>query len=286
MNRITLAAVALAVLCRPAESAGQAGRFRLLEIAPNAFAAIAIPGGDAVSNSGFIITGRGVVVFDSHLTRAAAESLLVEIRARTSQPVRFLVNSHYHGDHTHGNGAFPDDVEIISHAATRERLLGDTTPGLRLPTLTFFQRVEFHPTRDSSMVALFSGRGHTNGDVVLYDPHRRLLYGGDLIFNRILPVVRDAYLHEWIATLEELLTLDAGVVIPGHGEPGGPEMIHELMAYLRWLTDAAQRAVAAGMDRQRFVRETRLPERFQGWGRANALASNLEKAYDEASARP
>ncbi|MBI4540032.1 MAG: MBL fold metallo-hydrolase [Gemmatimonadetes bacterium] len=282
---LACATIGLVVAARSPTFA-QAPRFRVVEVAPNAFAAIAVPGGDAGSNSGFLITRRGVVVFDSHLTPAAADSLLAQVRARTSLPVRFLINSHFHGDHTHGNGAFPGDVEIISHATTRERLLSDTMPGLRLPTLTFLQRVEFFPTRDSSMIALFSGRGHTDGDVALYDPHRRLLYGGDLLFNRMIPVVRNAYLREWITTLQELHKLDAPTVIPGHGEPGGPEIIVELIEYLRWLTDAAAEATAARIPRDRFLQETRLPDRFRDWGGANRLAANLEKAYDDLASHP
>lgn len=105
--------------------------FDLVKISENVYAAVAAPSGDAVSNSGFVITDRWVCVFDSHLTADAARELIGEIRKVTSLPIRYLINSHFHGDHTHGNQAFPADTEVIATHATWQNLLNKDLPQLQ-----------------------------------------------------------------------------------------------------------------------------------------------------------
>jgi glyoxylase-like metal-dependent hydrolase (beta-lactamase superfamily II) len=77
------------------------------------------------SNSGIIINEREVLVVDSHITPASARVLLQELKTLTEKPVRYVVNTHYHFDHAHGNQIFSDDVMVIGHEFTREKLLGD-----------------------------------------------------------------------------------------------------------------------------------------------------------------
>lgn len=77
------------------------------------------------SNSMVVVNESDVLVVDSHVTPAAARALLASIETLTDKPVRYLVNTHYHFDHAHGNQAFGPDVQIIGHEYTREKLLGD-----------------------------------------------------------------------------------------------------------------------------------------------------------------
>ena len=77
------------------------------------------------SNSLVIVNENDVVVVDSHVTPAAARSLLADLKTLTDKPVRYLINTHYHFDHAHGNQAFPEGVQIIGHEFTRQKLLGN-----------------------------------------------------------------------------------------------------------------------------------------------------------------
>jgi len=98
---------------------------RFQKIAKGVYFAVGTGSIHVMSNSMVVIGDTDVLVVDSHVTPAAARALLKSIEALTDKPVRYLVNTHYHFDHAHGNQAFPDGVEIIGHEYTREKLLGN-----------------------------------------------------------------------------------------------------------------------------------------------------------------
>jgi cyclase len=126
MTIFRMGAIALlSLLCIAARSRGPVARaeddFQLVQVADGVFAAIAKPGGLASGNAGFIIGDSGVLVVDTFLTPAAAEELIKEIQARTSQPVLYAVNSHYHLDHSGGNQVFAQrNIPIIAQDNTRD----------------------------------------------------------------------------------------------------------------------------------------------------------------------
>lgn len=97
--------------------------FTVTALRPGVYAATGQPGRNTGSNSAFIVTDRDVIVVDDHITVRAARALLAEIRRITDKPVRYVVNTHFHYDHTTGNGAFGADVELLSHPRTRQILL-------------------------------------------------------------------------------------------------------------------------------------------------------------------
>ncbi len=109
---------------------GPAAEGDLLKIAENAYARVVSPDGNAVSNAGVVILERSVVVFDTHFTPEGGQALLAKIRAVTPKPVRFIVNSHFHADHTHGNQAFAGDAQIIGSTNARRDVLQKDLPAL------------------------------------------------------------------------------------------------------------------------------------------------------------
>ena len=80
---------------------------------------------NVASNAMVVVNDADVVVVDSHITPDAARALIQSVKAVSDKPIRYLINSHFHYDHAHGNQVFPEGVEIIGHEYTRERLLGD-----------------------------------------------------------------------------------------------------------------------------------------------------------------
>jgi glyoxylase-like metal-dependent hydrolase (beta-lactamase superfamily II) len=104
--------------------------FTFTEVRPGVWHAV---GGDTVaagSNGAVVVNERDVLVVDSHMTPSAAKALLADLERITDKPVRYLVNTHFHFDHTHGNEAFGTDVEIVAHEFTRWRVAaGDTKRG-------------------------------------------------------------------------------------------------------------------------------------------------------------
>lgn len=95
---------------------GAASGLRVVELAPRLFAALG-PQGD--SNAGFVLSPRGAIVIDAMQNETLGRALLEAVRAAGGDPIRALVNTHYHGDHVFGNPAFPAGVEIVAHARSR-----------------------------------------------------------------------------------------------------------------------------------------------------------------------
>src|SRR6185369_11691573 len=112
--------VALLLLVLSASVAAQTANFTLKEVGKGVYAAIAVPGGKAGSNAGFVIGSNGVLVVDSFVDPVAAQDLLAEIHKLTNLPVRYVVNTHYHLDHTSGNRVFAEaDATIVAHKNVR-----------------------------------------------------------------------------------------------------------------------------------------------------------------------
>ncbi len=104
--------------------------FTFTEVRPGVWHAV---GGDTVaagSNGALVVNERDVLVVDSHMTPSAAKALLADLEKITDKPIRYLVNTHFHFDHTHGNQAFGPDVEIVAHEFTRRKVAaGDSKRG-------------------------------------------------------------------------------------------------------------------------------------------------------------
>lgn len=117
---------------------------RVVKIAEKAYARIVSPNGSAVGNSGFVILGNSVIVFDTHFTPEEGKELRDEIKAITSLPIRYVVNSHYHPDHTHGNQVFRD-AHVIGNLGTRRDILEKDLPSLeRTISVTTSQLEKMH----------------------------------------------------------------------------------------------------------------------------------------------
>ena len=123
--RAALLALSLAVLGAPAARAAEA--LTMETLAPGVYAfqptSQAFEAWRALSNSGAVVLDDGLLLYDSHLSPALVEEALAKLRAVTDKPLRYVVHSHFHGDHVGGAWAYRREVEIISHAWTRERLL-------------------------------------------------------------------------------------------------------------------------------------------------------------------
>ena len=98
---------------------------RFEEYAPGVYFAVGTGSLFVQSNSMVVVNDDDVLIVDSHVTAAAGRALLESVESLTDKPVRYLVNTHYHFDHAHGNQVFADDTVIIGHEFTREKLLGD-----------------------------------------------------------------------------------------------------------------------------------------------------------------
>ena len=120
---LVLGSLIAAVTLAPLQTAARPAH-RFVKVADGVYAALATGAVATGSNSAIIVNAEDVMAVDSHITPAAARALVSEARMLTDRPVRYVVNTHFHFDHAHGNQIFPDDVLVIGHEFTREKLPG------------------------------------------------------------------------------------------------------------------------------------------------------------------
>lgn len=167
-------------------------------------------------NVAFMPTGEGVIMVDDKFAQDAPQ-IMARVKSVTDQPVRYLLNTHQHGDHTGGNEAMlRGNTEIIIQKNARANMVEGKQPGI--PRIAFSEESQVF-LGGKEVVAKYLGRGHTNGDAVIYFPSERVLHTGDL-FTQGAPFCDTSAggsIKEWDATLRKALALDFDTVIPGHG---------------------------------------------------------------------
>ncbi len=278
--------------------------FDIVPVANGVYAAIGKNG--VFGNGAFIVGQEGVLVVDTQARPSWARELIKEIAKVTDKPVRYVVNTHWHGDHTLGNQAylaeFGAGVEFIAQTNTRDDLINKGVPSLEtqltktvpdnivamkkilaegrdaqgapltdanraqtetqlksqesnleelksahiIPsTITYDTTLVLH-LGDRDIQLLHWGNAHTRGDSVVFLPKERVVITGDLLTNGI-PVMRNAYPVEWIATLDAINKLDWASAIPGHGnvQPGKAQL-EKLLSYMREMVAAVRDAAAKG----------------------------------------
>lgn len=205
-------------------------------------------------NAVFVTTEKGTVVIDTMRKPADGQLLSDHIAARTAKPVRIVINTHYHSDHVFGNSAF--SAPIVATRTTRElmksrlgdawqQLTDDRVP-LPMPDITFDDTLTLHfPT---CKVHLHELDGHAPGTVAVHVPERSVVHTSDLVFAGRFPFMGDADLTEWIDALRRLESLEAEHVIPGHGRPGGPEILTQQRQWLEHFVDFTSDVAAKGHD--------------------------------------
>jgi glyoxylase-like metal-dependent hydrolase (beta-lactamase superfamily II) len=270
----------------------------LAEVAPGVLAYVQPDGSWMVNNTGAIVGRSGVVLVDTTSTEPRNRALLAAVAERSGGlPVRTLVNTHHHADHTFGNWLMPAGVTIVGHRRCRDEVLraglvvralfpdvayGDVrvTP----PTLTFEDSLTLHV--DDTVVELASvGPAHTLGDAIAWLPRHGVVFTGDLVFHGAHPFLAEGCLANYPLALERVRELGARVLVPGHGPLAGPEVLDDLLAYADWLTVLAQDGFSRGREPLEVAREADLG-RFASWHEGERLVGNLARAYSELAGEP
>jgi glyoxylase-like metal-dependent hydrolase (beta-lactamase superfamily II) len=172
-------------------------------------------------NVAVLVTSEGVLLIDDKFDQDH-DAIMEKIKSVTNQPVKYVINTHYHADHSGGNAKFLPTAEIISTENARNNILqhkqSNAPPGVMPARIVFNQETAVF-LGGKEVRARYMGRGHTNGDAVIYFPQLKVLHTGDLMANAspLIDYSGGGSLIEWTKTLDEALKLDFDTVIPGHG---------------------------------------------------------------------
>jgi cyclase len=174
-------------------------------------------------NVAVYITDEGVILIDDKFDRDH-QSIVDQVKSVTNQPIKYIISTHYHQDHSGGNAKFLPTAEIISTAMARTNIVEHKQQGNVQPPDVMPARITF--TTEASVNlggkevrAIYMGRGHTNGDALIYFPALRVLHTGDLMAGTspLVDYNGGGSVVEWTKTLDNALKLDFDTVIPGHG---------------------------------------------------------------------
>jgi cyclase len=173
-------------------------------------------------NVAVYITGDGVIMVDDKYV-ADYDQIVANVKSVTNQPIKYILSTHYHADHSGGNTKFASAVEIISTVNARNNIVNkvqsNAPDGMVPARVTFTQESDVF-LGGKQVRAISVGRGHTNGDAVIYFPALRVLHTGDLMAGTtpLIDYPGGGSLAQWPATLDEAMKLDFDTVIPGHGQ--------------------------------------------------------------------
>ena len=220
-----------------------------------------------ISNSGFVVTPKGVVVVDALGSPILAQKLIAEIKKITRQKVVALIVSHYHADHVYGLQEFKKiGVKIYAQVEGRNYLSSETAKQRLIAS-----RIDFAPwvNTDTKLIAadvwidqklklsiggmdfLISrvGPAHAPEDLMVYVPSEKVLFAGDLVFRGRIPFVGNADSKGWLLGLDEIEKFNPNIVIPGHGNYSvkPSEDIAFTRNYLKYLRESMSMA-AINMD--------------------------------------
>lgn len=198
-----------------------------------------------------LITNEGVILVDDNF-EVDHDNLMAKLREVTSQPVKYVVNTHHHGDHSGGNAKLQAGGALaVASIAARARMVAANQPGL--VDITVEPRGALHLGGKVAEIYWF-GRGHTDGDVVVLFPAHRTLAAGDLFTaGEGLPQLVDhaggGSAKEWTATLDKVLELDFETVVPGHGNVTNKQALREYRAASQRMTDVVSQMVRQNRSR-------------------------------------
>jgi glyoxylase-like metal-dependent hydrolase (beta-lactamase superfamily II) len=240
------------------------GRYAVTEVKPHVFVWVpedihdfdgdprfSLPG-----TAGFVIGPQGVVVVNTTNSPFHAREVLYEIRERTDQPVRYVIDTDARGDHMLGNEAFVDERPTIiassaAAAAMRayrldiaQRMDAEGEPGFRmrermrgihftLPTETIDKDLTIGVGGEEIRM-LLTGAGPSPGSLVVFLPQSKVLFLGDLYENGFIPKLQGVDLEKWAAYLRTVESWDVDVYVPGHGAPGDKKSLAEFLKFLEW----------------------------------------------------
>jgi cyclase len=271
---------------------------RLEEIDAGVFAYVQPDGTWWINNCGIVAADDGLVAVDTCATERRTRAFLEAVATISPHPIRVLVNTHHHGDHTHGNW-LTHPATIVGHRLCRDAVLatGISHPGgvfepvewgelhVAPPMLTFDDHIDVYAGDTRIELHHLGTPAHTTNDVVAWLPERRVLFAGDLVFNGGTPFVPMGSVEGSLEAMARVRELQPKVIVPGHGDVCGTEVLDVIERYLRFVLDLAAAADDAGISALEAARDTDLGE-FASLTDPERLVGNLHRALHERRGAP
>jgi glyoxylase-like metal-dependent hydrolase (beta-lactamase superfamily II) len=274
-------------------------------IIPTGADVMADQGHPIATTGGFVIGDSGVLVVESMLNERLNKQLFALIAEQTDKPVRYLVNTSYHGDHSYGNHFLPEDVMIIQHADAAAYIADHFEADTQFMIQNFgagrgIEEVEATPADilvpdgasidvnlgDRTVTIRDFGFAQTGGDLFVSVPDANVLWTGNAVIAKkpAIPWLLDKHLIETLETLKNVhASFDQDTkVVPGHGPVTTLDAVKWNIDYLSAVRDNVQAAIDDGLDIEQTVSRVKLPE-FAGYALFDWVhpGLNVPAAYED-----
>jgi phosphoglycerate dehydrogenase-like enzyme/glyoxylase-like metal-dependent hydrolase (beta-lactamase superfamily II) len=255
------------------------------------------------SNNIWVVFEDYVVVIDANFPKEAAD-VVAAVKKTTDKPIRYVFDTHHHGDHAYGNAIFAKEGASIIAQANCARWLRDkgsrefaeagrgptgrkdvAASALKVPNVVFDdklvlddgkQRIEF----------LFFGHAHTPGDAVAYLPRHKILCTGDACLNGAYNYTGHSATASWVRVLEQLQQLDVQMVCPGHGPVAGKDLLEKQKRYFVELRQQVQQGIDANLPVEDIAKGIQMPWHKDWTGiEARERLENIRHVYAELTGR-
>jgi cyclase len=258
---IGVAGVTVAVLGQGQQGAPPPAPLRIEPVKPGLYA-ILNPGANTLAVR---VTNDGVLLVDD-MFEPNYDQIIALVKTVTPQPVKYVVSTHHHGDHTGGNVRFLQHATIVGHKNARAAMTRGPKPLPGPPPVTFTTEAAIH-VGGAEVQLHHLGTGHTNGDIVVYFPDLRVIAMGDLfvVLGRV-PYVDYAgggSTLGWLPTLENALKFDFDTVIPGHGPVATRADLQKYKESLQTLHTRTRDLIRQGVPKDRYLSKLKTDD--LGW---------------------
>jgi cyclase len=251
------------------------------------------------SNSVFLVTDEGVLVIDTRTHPRLGQELLDMIRKVTDKPIKWVVNSHFHGDHHFGNAPFKAAGATFVAQAETARIMQHVQPKEMARRINGFKARGLDPnevkliladaTFDHNMTIRLGGRevklmylgpGQQAGDTFVAFPHARALFTPGAFGKRSMPnMAFTPSVDSWIKLLNQVVEMDVDQILPAHGDVATRADVKELAAMLADEYTTVKAAVAKGISLDEAIKTLTFPQ-YKNWRNYNRLAGEIRALYE------
>lgn len=255
------------------------------------------------SNNIWIVFKDYVLVYDANFPKEAGD-VIAAIKKTTKLPIKYVVDSHHHGDHAYGNAVWAKEgASIIAHAGcvnwlkTKGQKEWDDAAKpptgredirnsyLKIPDIVFEDKLVLDDGTQRAEI-LFAGHCHTPGDAFLYLPKHKIICTGDACVNGAFNYMGHSNSLSWIKNLEKAQQLDIKVICPGHGQLASKELLAKQRQWFVDLRKEVQKGIDAGKDVDDIIKSIDIPWYKEWTGvSANDQLPNIKHVYDELTGR-
>jgi cyclase len=252
----------------------------------------------ADSNAGIILTQEGIVLIDSGHNPPDSQAILKAVKQLTSQPIRFLINTEPHGDHTTGHFLFSPPAIIIAHEGAtdsmkkaynpqrNEKLMADypdmreSFKGFKMitPQIEYRDKMTLN-VGERTFELYYLKNVHSEADTAIWLPRERVIFSAAVAgvkrFSNLRPSVQ---IEDMISAMKMMKSLNPEIVVPGHGPPGTTKIFDDSIQYYTLLLERVGKMAKEGKSLDSIKKELRMPE-TDDWASKDRIDTNIESAY-------